>query len=631
MSAFAGILRLDGAPAKPDDLAAMAAPLASHGPDARGLWLEGAVALTHHLMRMTPEDANERQPRVTEDAVLVLNGRLDHREELERALGEPKDLPDSDLLLAAWRRWGQDCLQHIEGDFAFVLWDRRARRLFAAVDALGARGLYYHHQHPFLLFATVPTALLAHPACPRDLDDATLAGYLGIRRAYAGETFFRGIQCLAAGQALTLDGAGLRLTRHWDMPQPDSLRLPRDEDYPEALLELLERSVASRLRSAHPVGVSLSGGLDSSSVAWVAARQLAARGETLASYTSVPPPDFVGVVPDGRYADETDLVRAQAMQLPNLVTNFVWDRDSPLDHLGRWFESGGTPIHGWSNRTWMETMLGQAGAAGHRVLLTGQVGNSSFSFNGMAMMPDLARRGRWLTLWREAAAMAAVRGVSLWRPLLGLGLQPLLPRTLRQQLRRLAGKPNPGRNSALHPAALSLLARFPDGSTRQGQGQRRVGILSQTESYEASLQAITGVELRDPTRDRRLVAFCLALPADQFLKDGVTRRLARRAMAGKLPPAVLNNKGKGMQGADWYQRLGALRPRLPEVLARYRADPLAARLIHLDMLDRLLQRWPDSGWGEKYAIKHYHGALGRGLMAGEFILWFHQRHGLERP
>jgi len=166
MSAIAGVLRLDGAPADAGLIGRMLDSMSHRGPDGRGMWTSGAVALGHLARHTTPESTTEHQPLAAEDGTLVLvfDGRVDNRDELVRRLdadGVPvRHGTDAEIVLRAWQRWGAECPDRILGDFAFALWDAPHRLLFCARDIVGIRPFCYRVTARGVQFASEPQALL---------------------------------------------------------------------------------------------------------------------------------------------------------------------------------------------------------------------------------------------------------------------------------------------------------------------------------------------------------------------------------------------------------------------------------------------------------------------------------------
>lgn len=176
MSAIAGMIDWRGAPAGPAVRKALAA-LASHGRDGEGFWDGGDVALGWRQTILHAEDRADRQPLTGGGGrfKLVFDGRIDNREELARALAlapeRARDWPDSAYVLAAFEKWGEGCVPHLLGDFAFAVWDAEKRELFLARDHIGTRPLYFFRGEHFLMFATAPSALFSNQGVPCDIDD----------------------------------------------------------------------------------------------------------------------------------------------------------------------------------------------------------------------------------------------------------------------------------------------------------------------------------------------------------------------------------------------------------------------------------------------------------------------------
>jgi asparagine synthase (glutamine-hydrolysing) len=308
MSAIFGLIHLDDQPVVQSDLERTSAALAHHGADG-GAWTRGPVGLGMRLRQCTPEDQFERQPLVRADGALILvsDARIDNRDELIPQLPVtnypfPSQITDSELILCAYEKWGEACVNHLVGVFAFAIWEARSQRLFLARSPIEAPMLCYYAAPRVFAFASMPSGLFALPFVPRALDEERLADLLVQTGSEPRFTFYRDIFRLPIGHALTIGRDGMNLRRYWQPDLKREIRLPRDEDYLAAFDDLLERVVRDQLRSQTPVGVMMSGGLDSSTVAATAARLLAPRGERLAAFTEVPRSGFDGSLPAGRFS-----------------------------------------------------------------------------------------------------------------------------------------------------------------------------------------------------------------------------------------------------------------------------------------------------------------------------------------
>jgi asparagine synthase (glutamine-hydrolysing) len=226
----------------------------------------GGVGLAHLASHVTPESVREVQPRVEGEVVVVADARIDNRAELVAALGGVvgSGATDVELIAAAYRAWGLESAARLVGDFAFVVWDGERRRLYAARDALGMRSLAYRVEAGRALFATEVKQILAVPGVPARIFEPAVAAFLSGRLPRPEWSFWEGIAQLAPAHAWTWEeGAGSRTWRYWDVDGGRRIRYRREEEYAEHFLELFRESVRARLRSVRPVGLLLSGGVDS--------------------------------------------------------------------------------------------------------------------------------------------------------------------------------------------------------------------------------------------------------------------------------------------------------------------------------------------------------------------------------
>ena len=263
-----------------DGLDAMLAVLVDYGTDATA-WTEDGVGFG---VRTAATEETPLEPRVwfARDAGLALaaDARLDDRDTLCDALGVPPPeraaARDGDLLLRAYARWGRDCPHHLLGDYAFAVWDARRRVLFCARDHIGVRPFYYAVTPGGFLFASAVEAVLAAPGVSDALDETVVATFLTDPHTFSRtRTFFEAVRKLSPGHTLTVAGGDVRIEQYWRPEDVPRARPAADDATAEAFLDLYARAVRDRLRNAtDPVGMHLSGGLDSSSIAVLAAREL---------------------------------------------------------------------------------------------------------------------------------------------------------------------------------------------------------------------------------------------------------------------------------------------------------------------------------------------------------------------
>ncbi len=638
MSALAGIWRFDGKPGVNDDCARMLAAQQIYGPHDERQWSNGTLAMGRRLFRLVPEDIHDRQPLHSRDGrlTLVADVRLDNREELRAELGlssnSAQQLCDAALLLEGLNRWGEGALTRLVGDFAFVLWDARAQRLLLARDFLGQRPLHYHRGSGFFAFASMPKGLHALAEVPYGPDEEVVAEFLVFIPRHGSRTYFRDIARVEPAHVVTVTREGLSSRRYWEPQRVRGHRL-RSSAYVEGARHHLDQAVLSRLRGANgAVGTHLSAGFDSSAVTATAARLIAPVGGKVVAFTGVPREGYDGPNLKHWFNDEGELAAATATMYPNIEHVLIRStRAPPLDELDRTLYLTDQPALAVYGSGWRSAMNRTARERKLTVMLTGVLGNMTLSYNGAHLLAELFLEGRFIKLWREASHLVEKTNSS-WGGALISTFGPFLPVWLwRRVERRTKGR---AYNALDYTAIredysiqhdLAALARKRDldfaGRPWKDGFAFRLWIMIGIERGELAKGTLAGwnIDMRSPLADKRLVEFCLSVPTDEYLCKGVPRSLARRALADRLPPVVLNEYKRGYQVADWHEALTAARAPVASELDRLAANASAAKILNIEMMKNLVENWPNSGW-ESYEIEgRYRSALLDGIAAGHFL------------
>lgn len=282
MCGIAGILNLDGAPVSAAILARMNQSLVHRGPDGEGQWHESPMGLAHRRLAIIDLSPAGHQPMLSADGRFVLsyNGEIynfrELRTELESKGYSFRSRTDTEVLLNAFREWGEGALTRFNGMFAFALWDRREGLLTLARDRYGIKPLYYANTGKALLFGSEIKAILAHPDAKARMDVAGLLEYFTFQNFFTDHTLFDGVKMLPAGCVMRIrPKAGAPVVeRYWDFEFQEPVNPRSDAEYLEELDYLFQQAVSRQLVSDVDVGAYLSGGMDSGSVTAVAARQL---------------------------------------------------------------------------------------------------------------------------------------------------------------------------------------------------------------------------------------------------------------------------------------------------------------------------------------------------------------------
>jgi asparagine synthase (glutamine-hydrolysing) len=265
-----------------DVLACMRDVLRHRGPDDEGLWraVDGTVGLAHRRLSIIDLSEGGHQPMAYGggDLQIVFNGEIynyrEVREELRRLGHQFQSESDTEVILAAYREWDTACLDRLNGMFAMAIYDRRTRRLFAARDRAGEKPFFYRHAAGAFAFASELKALLTDPSCPRRLDLDALEAYLAFGYVPHDQCIIHDLRKLPQGHALIYDipGDTLRVWPYWTLPEPSADEPLSEEELTARLEDALLESVRLRLLADVPVGIMLSGGIDSSLVTAMAAR-----------------------------------------------------------------------------------------------------------------------------------------------------------------------------------------------------------------------------------------------------------------------------------------------------------------------------------------------------------------------
>ena len=568
MCGIAGLVSPDGlAPDWRGRAVAMRDVLVHRGPDEAGLFSDGHAALAHRRLSIVDLTTGQ-QPLSNEDQTIWVsfNGEIynhaDVRRELESCGHVYRTRSDTETIVHAYEQWGDECVDRFRGMFAFALWDAPHRRLLLVRDRLGIKPLYWTRAGDTLLFASEIKALLASGLIAAAANEAVLPEALSTRYVAGDQTLFRGIRKLLPGHLLVFEDGDVKVRQYWDVPtgRPEgrpyhgsSAGLQARQDVVARFRALLEESVRLRLMSDVPLGMFLSGGIDSSAIAALMARMIDRPLQTFS------------VAFDERAFNELEYAREVARAIGadshEVVINdrdffgalprLVWHEDEPIAH------PSSVPLYFVS-----------ALARQHvTVVLTGE--GSDELLAGYGKYPRIAWNWRAGTIYERMLPAAARRAVAD-------GVVPRLPGRLGRYARRsfLAMDRTPASmfldNFASirladqrrllaprlrasvdpHQAYASSMAHFdaPNGSSTFLDRLLYADIktyLVELLMKQDQMSMATSIESRVPFLDHKLVEFAAALPDHWKLSGWTTKRILREAMRGVLPPSILNRPKMG--------------------------------------------------------------------------------------
>ena len=549
----------------------------------------------------------------------VADVRLDNRAELARMIGLPDDpsWSDTQILLKAWDKRGEDTLQHILGDFALAIFDRSRRELILARDPTGQQPLFFRTNGRDVAFASMPSGI-RETFCPSALNARMLASHLAYAQHAGLATPFEHVERVLPGEIVRFRNGDVSRSIYWQPATYPTAALERT-GMVEAYRDLLDRAVGDRIAGKTKLGSHLSSGFDSNAVTATAAR-LAGPGAELTCFTSAPLEQSEPSLVRNWFADESPLAAraALAYSRPHVV---VRETQPLFDVIRRQTGLVQAPLWAPFNMCWWAEIRRRASEIGIQAILTGESGNFTISAGGLATLAYYVRAGQWGDWWREAKAAKEVGGAR-WRGIAANSFGSRLPAFLWNRARRVL-RGIPARTSFLRPHWQEAIgadnAAFkPSGDPYADRlGGLRLGDMG---AYRKAAIGDRGIPEIDPTADRRLIEFSLALPPDQLLRNGVSRPLARAALADRVPSEVLEATARGMQGTDWHLRIDQRSAR--EALEDIASIPLVRELLDISRMEVAIDAWPQRDFNSLRTMAIYRNALTGALATGIFIKSF---------
>jgi asparagine synthase (glutamine-hydrolysing) len=560
MCGIAGIVAPEGLHAdERGRLLRMQAALTHRGPDEEGTHIDQWAALGHRRLSIIDLAAGQ-QPLCNEDGSIwtVYNGEIynhqDLRAVLEAAGHRYRTKCDTETIVHAYEQWGDDCVGHFRGMFAFAIWDARRRRLLLARDRLGVKPVYWTLSAGRLLFGSEIKAILASGLVRPQPNEAALPELLGTRYVSGTESLFLGIYRLLPGHTLSFTDGTVHTHRYWDVPaaaEPAGRRELTDREAVEQFRALLEESVRLRLMADVPLGVFLSGGLDSSAIAALMAREIGRPLQTFSvafadrAFNEL---EFARQVSSAIGAEAHEVV-IDAPQFFDALPRLIWHEDEPLAH------PSSVPLY----------FVSELARRHVKVVLTGEGSDE--------LLAGYGKYPRALMNWRAA------------------GLYRLIPSPIRQLIAGRVAPSLPGRLGRFARRSFLVVPRTPDamffdnfaaiglcqqqallspdfaasatperayGASRAYFESPQGGTLLDRLLYadiktylvellmkQDQMSMAASIESRVPFLDHRLVEFVATLPPRVKLRGFTTKWILREAVRDLLPPQIMTRRKMG--------------------------------------------------------------------------------------
>ncbi len=615
MSAITGIYHLDENPASIEHGKSLMEALQQYPADDIQTWHNEKIFLGCHAQWITPESIGERLPyydperqlAITADA--IIDNRVELFENMHVEHERRKIMTDSELILLAYQKWGEETPKYLIGDFAFMIWDERKCLLFGARDFSGSRTLHYYHNQRRFAFCTIIQPLFSLPYIEKQLNEQWLAEFLAIPGMFetvdTSTTVYNHIKQVPPSHTISVVDGKVTLSRYSTLTAGEQLKLKSNEEYEEAFRDVFQSAVTARLRTFRNVGAQLSGGLDSGSVVSFAAGALRKENKRLHTFSYVPEHHFVDWTPKYLLADERAFIQSTVEHVGNITDHYLdFEGKSPLSEVNDWIETLEMPYKFFENSFWTKGIYERAHQEGIGIVLSGARGNYTISWGpALEYYANLFKKMKWFRLYNELHLFSANIGAKKSR------IMSMVAKRAFPSINRIFSP-----NDSYHFPLLinpSLAQRTNVFAKLQEHGVHVTGSsgvsVSEYEHRKKHFEQLffwnkngtLGTKLslryslwdRDPTNDIRVIRFCLSLPLEQYVQNGFGRALIRRSTKNFLPDKVrLNQRISGVQGADLVHRMIPYWSTFIEELQLLSKDPRVSEFLDVQVIKNAISK-----------------------------------------
>jgi asparagine synthase (glutamine-hydrolysing) len=647
MSAITGSLHFDGSPVNFQEVKIMMDSLRKFPADIIHTWSGEEISMGFHGQWITPQSKGETLPYWDDgtNTAIVADAIIDNREELFEKLqvsqNQRERISDSKLILLAYYKWQEEAPKHLVGDFAFMIWDSREKKLFGARDFSGARTLYFFHDHKRFTFSTTIEPILKLPFINRSLNDQWLAEFLAIPTMVEAVdmslTVYQEINQLPPCHSITVKNGRVLISKYSNVVSNQLIRFKKNEEYEEAFRDVFNKAVKARIRTFGGVGSHLSGGLDSGTVVSFAAKGLNEQKKRLHTYSYVPEDEFVDWTAYYYNPDERPYIQETVSHVGNINDYyFNFKGRNPYTEVDDFLELMEMPYKFFENSFWLKGIFEEAQKQEVKVLLNGARGNHSISWGSPNLTLNyysrLLKSLKWKRLFNELNqyCMNFQTGKS--------AILPIVMRKTYTSFTSSTQKTQTGEQSSmlinpLFAEKTKVYQKLRDQGMYLSNGNIHAKNLNKYRNshyelpyyWNKSGTATTKLSLRyglwdrDPTNDLRVIRFCLSIPDEQYVLDGMDRSLIRRATANYLPEKVRRNfRTRGIQGADVIHRMAPCWNTFIDEIKAICKDSFFSELVNVELIKQALTKLEGTPRPE-YVFSNEFRLLTRSLIVYRFI------------
>ncbi len=532
--------------------------------DRADAWYIDNIALGQNTVYNTHDSLLDMYPLKDDQSSLVLIGdiRLDNKAQLIKKLqlSSSADKTDGQLILNAYRKWETNCVEHLLGDFAFVIWDANKQQLHCFADHFATVPLYYYYNGQKFIFASDIQQIVAVDGVPNQINDNKLSTLVidAAKELFRTETWFKDIYPVPAATVITVSKDGIRNQRYWKPAVGNTLYFKNEMAFREAFQDIFFSSVKERLNSHYPVTALLSGGLDSSAVVAVAAKILEKENKTLDVFSSVLPEGDKSGIEDERYY--IDLFK----KFPNINIHYIDETNTGfLDNLDK-LNTSHTAAPLTSRHYLYDAFAKRATTLGSRTILDGAYGELGPTFHGHGIYAEQLKKFNWLWLMDELITRKKITKETITHNLRYHTLKPFVPDEIIYKVRGESELLKPNKfnfiNSNLATELVEQLKHrkeyLPRRFTTPSYDHKRnqIKVIKTIQHKGNPRESFDLGEYRYPFKDIRLIEFALNTPAEYKIKNGYKRYMIRSGLDGILPKEIQWRNDKKPFSPDYYRK-----------------------------------------------------------------------------
>ncbi len=567
MSGIFGVFNRNGKPVDKEIANTMLDAMSYWNPDECDVFIDGPVTLGHTMLWNTPESKYEHMPLVQEAYVITIDARIDNRDELANELELPnrplEEIGDSEFVLAAYKKWGEDCAKYLLGDFTFAIWDEIKEQIYCARDHIGIKPFYYHLSDDLFIFGNDTRGIISHPDVSRNYCNQMILAYMH-EIEQKNLTFYEDIKKIQPAHIFIVTKNIVKNFTYWKAEDSKEIRLNTVDDYSNMLNDLLLKSVKARLRSDYSMAAHLSGGLDSSAIAVLAARELKKQHRNILTYSWLHSPTEKDDHTHFEWSNAERVAKLEGITHNYINMNIEIFNDiyknlniSHMDRLDFW------------NEFLVRKSVNKSKA---RTILSGWGGDELVSFDGgVSIYAELFWQGKVFDSIRHYYVESKKSNSSLLTFGKTILKELVLPSFSNKYFDRLYNRFSSSFYSDIDPLENmkdDYLENVKDISIKPHNEPRNLAsraeqlnrfylgsLTGRTESWASSAFKVH-IEYRYPLLDKRLVEFALGIPLDLYERDGHNRYLYRYAISDYIPKDIVwSNTKHENERADKYIRL----------------------------------------------------------------------------